>query len=265
MAQREYQTLTTTVDDGILIITFNQPEKMNAWSYRMHGELHDAVAAANASREIDAIVLTGNGKGFCAGADMSAVFGLTEEQKRVQRAASHAMEWVGFVRQSKPIIAAVNGAAVGIGVTLILPMDQIIASSAAKFALAFVKMGIVPELAASNFLEKRVGFGVASRLVLTGDMVGAQEAADIDLIDQVVAPDMLMTEATSLAKRMGRNPSSALRATKQLLTVNASETDLDLVQQREREALAICFASTEHQEAVAAFTEKRTPDFRSLR
>lgn len=265
MSQTPYQTLTTTVDDGILIVTFNQPEKMNAWSYKMHGEMNHVVLSANGDRDIDGIVFTGSGKGFCAGADMSAVFGLSEEQKARARAECGVFDWVNLVRRSKPIIAAVNGAAVGIGVTLILPMDQIIASSAAKFALAFVKMGIVPELAASSLLEKRVGFGVANRLVLTGDTVGAEEAARIGLIDQVAAPEALLAEATGLARRMGSNPSAALRATKQLMTLNASETDLDLVQTREREALAICFASAEHKEAVAAFKEKRKPDFRSVR
>jgi enoyl-CoA hydratase/carnithine racemase len=261
----ETKTLTTTLDDGVLIITFNRPEKMNAWSYQVHTELNHTVEAANLNKEVDAIVLTGNGKGFCAGADMSAVFGLTEEQKLQARAESKVNDWVQLVRCSKPMIAAVNGTAVGIGITLILPMDQIIAADNAKFILAFVKMGIVPELGGSGLIQRRVGFGAASRVMLTGDPLTAQEALDIALVDRVVSADTLLAEATALARRMGRNPHAALREIKQLLTENASEIDLDLVQQRERDALSRCYVSAEHKEAVAAFMAKRAPDFKSLR
>ena len=231
----------------------------------MHGEMNHAVEAANSNKDVDAIVFTGAGKGFCAGADMSAVFGLSEEQKQKARTEARAMQWVQLVRSSKPMVAAVNGAAVGIGVTLILPMDQIVAATEEKFTLAFVKMGIVPELGASSLLERRIGFGTASRLVLTGDPITAQEALDISLIDRVVVADALLTEAAALARRMGRNPHAALRETKQLLTENGNEVDLDLVQQRERAALTRSFASAEHKEAVAAFIAKRPPDFKSLR
>ena len=259
------QTLLTMFDDGVLIITLNRPEKFNAWNYQMHRQLNDAVEAANNDKGVDAIVVTGAGKGFCAGVDMSAVFGLTEEQKRQGRADSKANGWIRLVRQSKPMIAAVNGAAIGLGVTLILAMDQIIAATEAKFALPFVKIGIVPELAASSLVERRVGFGTASRLLLTGDTLTAQEALDISLIDRVVPADVLLAEATALARRMGRNPHAALLETKQLLTENANEVDLELVQQRERDALTRSYATAEHKEAVAAFIAKRPPDFKSLR
>lgn len=257
--------LTTSVDEGVLLITFNRPEKLNAWTYQVHAELRRAIETANADTDIDAIVVTGNGKGFCAGADMSAVFGLSEEQKQLARAEAKTHEWVTLVRNSKPMIAAVNGTAVGIGVTLILSMDQIIAVPEAKFGLSFVKMGLVPELAGSSLLQRRVGFGAASRVLLTGDALTAAHALEIGLIDQVVPLEVLLTEAKTLARRMGRNPHAALRATKQLLTANACENDLDKVQQRELETLTSCYASAEHREAVAAFMAKRPPDFKSAR
>ncbi len=257
--------LTQSVDHGVLVITFNRPDKLNAWTYGLHAELRRAIESANDVAEVDAIVVTATGKGFCAGADMSAVFGLNEAQKQEARAEARTDEWVTLLRSCKPIVAAVNGAAIGIGVSLILPMDQILASADAKFALRFVKMGLVPELAASHFLPRRLGFGAASRVLLTGDTLTAQEALTLHLIDQVVPADTLLEEATSLARRMGSNPHAALRATKQLLTLNGSETDLTLIQQRELDTLTQCYASAEHKEAVAAFLGKRAPDFKAAR
>lgn len=259
------ETLTTEIDDGVLVVTFARPDKLNAWTYRMHAELRRAIEAANADNDIDAIVVTASGKGFCAGADMSAVFGLTEEQKHQARAEAMTHEWVALLRGCKPIVAAVNGAAVGIGVSLILPMDQILAAPEAKFVLKFVKMGLVPELGASHFVQRRIGFGAASRVLLTGDSLSADEALRIALIDQVVPAERLLEEAKTLARRMGGNPHAALRATKQLLTVNASESDLQRAQQRELDALTQCYASAEHKEAVAAFVAKRAPDFKTAR
>jgi 2-(1,2-epoxy-1,2-dihydrophenyl)acetyl-CoA isomerase len=252
-------------DDGVLVITFTRPEKLNAWTYGLHAELRRAIETANDDAQIDAIVVTATGKGFCAGADMSAVFGLGEEQKQRARAEAKTHEWVALLRCSKPIVAAVNGSAVGIGVSLILPMDQILAAPEAKFSLRFVKMGLVPELAASHFLQRRVGFGAASRLLLTGDALTAQEALDLRLIEQVVPAESLLEEAKALARRMGGNPHGALLAIKQLLTENACETDLDRIQQRELETLTQCYASAEHKEAVAAFVAKRSPDFKAAR
>ncbi|WP_413185022.1 enoyl-CoA hydratase/isomerase family protein [Paraburkholderia sacchari] len=261
----ELQTLTTTLDEGVLVITLNRPAKLNAWTYQLHTELHRSVSEATLAEDVDAIVLTATGKGFCAGADMSAVFGLTEQQKQQARADAKTHEWVGLVRRSKPMIAAVNGAAIGIGVTLILPMDQIITVPDAKFGLSFVKMGLVPEMAGSNMLQRRVGYGAASRILLTGDTLTAQEALEISLVDRVVDSDSLLGEAKDLARRMGRNPRTAAQETKRLLTENGMESDLGKVQQREVEALTRCYASAEHKEAVSAFMSKREPDFRSAR
>ncbi|HEX5805934.1 MAG TPA: enoyl-CoA hydratase-related protein [Macromonas sp.] len=262
---QQLETLSLAVDDGVLVVTFTRADKMNAWNYAMHAELRRAIEGANADPAIDAIVITGEGKGFCAGADMSAVFGLTEEQKQQARAEARTDDWVALLRRSKPVIAAINGAAIGVGMSLILPVDQILAAPEAKIALRFVKMGIVPEFAASHFVERRIGFGATSRILLTGDDMTAQDAQGLGLIDRVVPAAELLTEAKALARRMGQNPHMALCTTKQLLTANGPEADLALVQQRELEALGRCYASAEHKEAVAAFREKRAPDFKAVR
>jgi enoyl-CoA hydratase/carnithine racemase len=170
-----------------------------------------------------------------------------------------------LIRHSKPVIAAVNGAAIGIGVTLILPMDQIIAAADAKFGLSFVRMGLVPELGGSGLVQRRIGFGAASRLLLTGEHLSALEALEINLVDQVVPAEALLDESKQLARRMSLNPRSAILAIKALLTENANETDLDKVQRREAAALTECYSSPEHKEAVAAFKEKRVPNFKLAR
>lgn len=259
-----YQTILSENRDDVCLITLNRPERLNAWTYQMAEELADAVMAANADDNIGAIVMTGAGRGFCAGADIEAVFKAQSEGASLGRSA-RSQDWVGLMRDSKPVVAAVNGAAIGLGTTLILPMDYLVASANAKLSLRFVKMGLVPELASSRFVFARVGFGKANELMLTGRTVDANEALSLGLVDRVVAPEDLVDTAISVARSMGENPQVALRMIKKLATQNAAETDLKLVQQREGEGLKVAYVSPEHKEAIAAFMEKRTPDFRGAR
>lgn len=261
-----YETILTDVQDGVLTITMNRPDRLNAWTYQMGDELQDAISKANDDDNVEAMVLTGSGRGFCAGADVKDLFKAQADSGQVGGSATgKPRDWVSLVRQSKPCIAAVNGAAIGLGVTQILPMDFIMASSDAKFSLRFVKMGLVPELASSRFLYTRTGFGVGNELMLTGKTVDANEALAIGIADRVVPPAELLGEAQKLARSMGENPQSALRMIKQLITENMGETDLTAVQKREGEALAQCYKSPEHHEAINAFLEKRAPDFRGAR
>ncbi|MEM7000153.1 MAG: enoyl-CoA hydratase-related protein [Pseudomonadota bacterium] len=259
-----YETILTENLDGVCLITMNRPERLNAWTYQMGGELNAAVQAANADDDVLAIVLTGAGRGFCAGADIEAVFKAQSEGEDVTEGGG-AGDWVNLMRQSKPVVAAVNGAAIGLGLTQILPMDYIVAADSAKLSCRFVKMGLVPELASSKFLSARVGFGLTSELMLTGKTVNGVEAKEIGLIDRVVPVDEVVTSACEVARAMGENPQSALQQIKQLLTENAQEVDIRTIQRREAEALAVCYASAEHREAIAAFMDKREPDFRTAR
>jgi 2-(1,2-epoxy-1,2-dihydrophenyl)acetyl-CoA isomerase len=170
-----------------------------------------------------------------------------------------------LIRSSKPCIAAINGASIGVGLTQVLPMDYLVASEDAKLSARFIKMGVVPELASSKFLVARMGFGHASELMLTGKTINGTEAAEIRLIDKAVPADQLMTAARDVAKAMGENPQGALQTVKQLITENMTESDLREVQKRELAALEICYKSVEHKEAINAFIEKRDPDFREAR
>jgi enoyl-CoA hydratase/carnithine racemase len=262
----DFDTIIFEKTGAVATITLNRPERLNAWTTQMNIDIVDAVTNANDDPMIGAIIVTGAGRGFCAGADIqdnfkSRIDGKSDPAPENKRAPSN---YVAFMRQSKPIIAAVNGAAVGVGVTMMLPFDIIIAAEAARFGLAFVKMGVVPELASSHFLVQRVGFGNASEMCLSGRLYSAAEAQERGLTNHVVPADSLMDKAMELANEIAGNPSRQLRMVKSLLTANGSETDITAVQRREGEALAECYVSAEHKEAVQAFLEKRTPDFRNL-
>lgn len=265
-----YDTIHYDVDQPIATITLDRPDQLNAWTPHMAEELADAIGRANDDPAIGAIVMTGAGRGFCAGADMDAVF-----QTRIGGAdpgddtaggsggMPAAIDWVGLMRDAKPIVAAIHGAAVGIGITMVLPADVLIATADAKIGVVFIKVGLVPELASTQFLVQRVGFGMASELCLTGRVVRGDEAARIGLVDHVVDDHAaLVARARELADAFAANPTPQARMIKRLLTENATETDLALVQRRESALLADCWKTPEHAEAVAAFLEKRPPVFR---
>ena len=265
----DYSQILFEKKDHVAVITLNRPQRLNAWTYRMMAELVDAISQSNVDPDIGAILMTGAGKGFCAGADMEDTLKEQMDGKNPQEQAKQSPEdtgepgnWVDVVRDAKPLIAAVNGASVGIGLTQILPFDIIMASEKAKFGMFFIKMGLVPELASTHFLVQRMGFGRASEMVLSGRLYGAQEAFDKGLADRIVSHENLMEEAMTLAGEIAANPSRQLRLIKQLITLNGSETDLTLAAGRESRIMQGCFSSPEHKEAVTAFLEKRPPKFR---
>jgi enoyl-CoA hydratase/carnithine racemase len=265
----EYTQIIVERRGDVALITLARPERLNAWTPRMADEQSHAITAANDDPSIGAIVMTGAGRGFCAGADMDATFksridGVDPGNDTAggRGGMPAGLDWVSLVRSSKPIVCAINGAAIGIGVTMCLPADQIIASTASKFGMGFIKMGLVPELASTRLLAARVGVGRASDLCLSGRIISGAEAHQIGLADQLTEPDALIDTAIAVAGSYAANPDLQLRMTKQLLTQNHVETDLALVQQREHAMLQQCWASPEHAEAVTAFLEKRPPVFR---
>lgn len=265
----DYEQIRYAVQGEVAVLTLNRPDRLNAWTPRMSEEQTHAIARANADDGVGAIVMTGEGRGFCAGADMSDTFqtridGVDPGNNTAEGSGGMpaGVDWVKLVRTSKPLIAAVNGAAVGIGLTMILPFDMIIASEKARFGMMFIKMGLVPELASTHFLVQRMGFGRANEMCLSGRLFGAVECFERGLVDRVVAPEALQGEALAVAGEIAANPAPQLLMTKSLLTANPSEVDLDLVQQRESELLRACWKTPEHAEAVQAFIEKREPKFR---
>jgi 2-(1,2-epoxy-1,2-dihydrophenyl)acetyl-CoA isomerase len=270
----DYETIKTEDRGLIRLITLSRPEKLNAWNRQMSRELTHAVTTGNAEDAIGAFVFTGAGRAFCAGADIGGEFAGREEREAARQSGNTAnagarpdrsendTDWLNLVRESKPMVAAINGPSIGVGLTLVLPMDFLVAGMSARLSARFVKMGLVPEVASSHFLVQRCGWGLASDLALSGRIVGAEEARNMGLVDDLVPDGELLDSAINRATSYAENPPGAVRMIKQLLTVNGSETDLGLIQRRELESLNQAFRSPEHKEAVAAFLEKREPKFR---
>jgi enoyl-CoA hydratase/carnithine racemase len=245
------------------IITLNRPEKLNAWTDQMHTEICHALDTANEDAQVGAVVLTGAGRGYCAGADignwqrsMSAGSGPNLGGNGGAR-RDRSENIVAVIRRSKPVIAAVNGAAVGVGVTHILPCDIRIASEQARFGFLFVRMGVVPELASTYYLSQIVGLAAAQELCLRAQVIDAQEALRLGLVSRVVPADRLLDEAVALAEEIAALPGPQLRMTKDLFNRNAAEMDVQTAMAREGEALQRAYASPEFREAVAAFMERR--------
>ena len=258
-----FETILYEKKNNSALITLNRPEKLNAWTPFMAEELASAINEANKDSSIGAIVMTGAGKGFCAGADIEETFQTRIDGKdpgNDTQSGSGGMpthvNWVKLIRESKPMIAAVNGAAVGIGITMVLPFDIIMASEKAKFGMFFIQMGLVPELASSHFLVQRMGFGKASEMCLSGRLVKAEEAKESNLIDFITSEDELLSEAMNKADEIGANPNPQLKMVKELLSLNGSEVDLEKAQERESALLRECWKTEEHKEAVKKFLEK---------
>src|SRR5436305_3092153 len=204
-----YQLIQYEIGDGVAQITLNRPEKLNAWTRQMAVEQADAIRRANDDRAVGAIVMTGAGRAFCAGADMELTFKSRIEGRDPgadtasgQGGMPAGLDWVRLVREAKPLIAAVNGAAVGIGLTMILPFDVIVASEKARFGMLFIKVGLVPELASTHFLVQRVGLGKASEMCLSGKLYSGTEAHGWALADRLCAPDDLLPPAIAPAAEM---------------------------------------------------------------
>lgn len=244
------------------VITLNRPEKLNAWTDGMHREMRAALGAANDDAGIGAVVLTGAGRGYCAGADISNWQRSLDAEGGPHLGGNGAARdrsdnIVSVIRRSKPVIAAVNGAAVGVGVTHILPCDIRIASDQARFGFLFVRMGVVPELASTYYLSQIVGLAAAQELCLRAQMIDAQEALRLGLVSRVVPGDRLLDEALALAEEIAALPGPQLRMTKDLFNRNAAEMDVQTAMAREGEALQQAYASPEFKEAVSAFMERR--------
>ncbi len=253
---------------AVTLVTLNRPEKLNAWTSQMHNELREAIGAANDDPDVGAIVVTGAGRAFCAGADISGwQRDLKDGDGPAARTNSPATRpgdsWVHFLQRSKPVIVAVNGVAVGIGLTQMLPADIRIAAEEARFGAVFVRIGVVPELASTWFLAQLIGLGAALEMCLTARMVDASEAARLGLVSRVVPGETLLDEALALGETIAALPGPQLRMVKQLFARNATESDLDAVIAREGEALRAAYATPEFREAVTAFMEKRQPNFRA--
>jgi enoyl-CoA hydratase/carnithine racemase len=262
-----FDTVLVDREGDVGVLTLNRPDKLNAISNVMAYELGEAVSELNDDDDVGAIVLTGAGRAFCSGADVSRFEDgvAAKDGRAVERVERPRQSWIELVRSSKPIVCAINGACIGAGLTRTLPCDVRIASDKAKFSMRFVRVGIVPEIGSTQILPQIVGLQVAADLMLSGRDFDAAEAQRIGLVLRTVPHDRLLDEALGLANEYAAIGPLMLRETKTLLYQNCVEQDMALVAKCEGEAIGRCTGSAEQREAIAAFREKRKPDFKAVR
>jgi 2-(1,2-epoxy-1,2-dihydrophenyl)acetyl-CoA isomerase len=259
-----YETILYEENNGVVTLSLNRPEKLNAFDGRMHEELHDALDSAAADDEVRCVVLRGEGRGFSAGADLKS-----EDLSREDGEAPDLGEYLRrtysrtvakIVAMEKPVLASLHGPVYGAGVGLALACDFRLAAESAKVSVAFIKIGLMPDAGVSYFLPRVVGLGRAMEMCMLGDVVDAEEAYRIGLVDRVVSDESLEGETAALASRLAAMPTRALGSIKQALYASF-ESDLDTALEREAVGQTLCGRTADHQEGVAAFFEKREPNF----
>ena len=249
--------IVVTTQEGIRTIRINRPDKKNALTQAMYAALAEAVEAGDRDDAVRVFVLTGTGDVFTAGNDLNDFLQVGDI------AASPAAAFLGALSATrKPVVAAVNGLAIGIGATMLLHCDLVVAAEGARLQFPFINLALVPEAASSLLLPRLVGYHRAAEMLMLGDPFDAATGREVGLINRVVAADQVMAVAGELATRLADKPATALRLTKMLM-----KTEGDGVAARlgtEFQAFGDCLASPELKEAVAAFFERRQPDFRGL-
>ena len=263
-----YETLQLERAGHVATLTLNRPERLNAFNRQLTREFHNALDELEGEfPDIRALVLTGAGRGFCSGADMNdQVEGQSHDGEANQRdtEAGFASSIIALAphlpRLPQPVIAAVNGAAAGAGLSLALASDIRIASDQARFSCIFIKRALVPDNCASYILPALAGRGVAAEMALTGRIYDAQWALQMGLVNKVVPAGQLMEEALTLAEEIASNPPLAVRSTKQLL--NSHMPELYHLARREYEANEASDGSEDRREAIVSFLEKRQPVYK---
>ncbi|MFN2498504.1 MAG: enoyl-CoA hydratase/isomerase family protein [Pyrinomonadaceae bacterium] len=258
-----YEQIDITEDSGITTITLNRPEKLNALAGHMRGDLAEALEAAGSDRAVHVVVITGSGRGFCAGGDVAAMAELIErsDADEFSRLLGSARRVVTAIRQmAKPVIASINGPAFGAGFNLALACDLRIAASNATFSQSFAKVGLHPDWGGTYFLPRLVTPNKACEMFFLGDPIDAEEAKRLGLINFVVPPSDLEAETRKLAERLRAAPAVALAAVKQAI-YRSHSAELEEMLRYETEAQMRCFDSDDGAEGVRAFLEKRPPKF----
>ncbi|WP_316154425.1 crotonase/enoyl-CoA hydratase family protein [Cupriavidus sp. BIC8F] len=267
-ATPSFETLRYAVADGVATITLHRPDQLNAFTAQMMHELIAAFDATDADDNVRAVIVTGSGRAFCAGADLSGGSSTFDFEKRYGASPDTAHRDGGgrvslrIFRSLKPVIAAVNGAAVGVGVTMQLPMDIRLASTDAKFGFVFARRGITPEAASSWFLSRVVGISTALEWCYTGRVFSAQEAHERGLVRSLHAPEDLLPAAQAIAREIAANAAPvSVAISRQLIwrmagashPMEAHKLDSRAIQSRGR--------SADVKEGVSAFLEKRPAAF----
>lgn len=261
------ETVRTEVRDNSLVIYLSREERMNAFTLSMQQEIVKVLDDAEQNDDIKAIIFTGDGKAYCAGADLSSG-GDTFDNRKGRRRTNNVVRDSGglltlrLFKSKKPLIAAVNGAAVGIGATMLLPMDIRICSDRARFGFVFARRGIVPEAASSWFLPRLIGIDKALELCYTGKVISAEEAKEINLVSEVLPQEKLIERALEIAKEFTAESSQiSIALTRQMMWRMLGADDPMEAHKVDSRAIFELGQSGEAVEGVTSFLEKRSPSF----
>ncbi|MBE0479822.1 MAG: enoyl-CoA hydratase [Dehalococcoidia bacterium] len=279
----QYQRLILEKEGHIATVTFNRPDQGNSFDFVIMEEIDHVLRALDEDNEVRAVIVTGAGKYFCTGVDLTMfVGGKSEPQVDKQEfengaASSRIQEELGEVpwgkgtvvgavvvmrTMRKPVIAAVNGPAVGLGFSMALACDIRVGSDTARFSTIFVKRGLAPDTGASFTLPRVIGFPKAIELFLTGDTIDAAEALRLGIVSKVVPQSDVVKAAREIAAKIAKHPPLAVSATKQALYASAAETDIIEQMKREIDYQDKMLNTEDFQEAARAFLEKRDPVFK---
>jgi 2-(1,2-epoxy-1,2-dihydrophenyl)acetyl-CoA isomerase len=258
-----YETIRFEIADGVARLTFNRPDRLNAFTAAMHAEVKAALDAMERDASVRVLLLTGAGRGFCAGQDLSDK-GISPADGPVDLGEPVEKRWAPLIRRlvtlPMPIVCAVNGVAAGAGASIAMACDIVLAAKSAKFIQSFAAIGLVPDSGGTWHLPRMIGQGRALALTMTGEPLPAERAAEWGLIWKAIDDDKLMSEAEALAAKFAAAPTRGLARTKQLIRESWNCT-LDEALNRERDAMRELGASADYAEGVGAFLAKRTPHF----
>lgn len=261
-----YETITLKKESHIATLTMNRPDKMNALTRKMLLEMVEAVADVAQDRDIRVMILTGAGKVFCSGADISGggwESGLAGSPNELHYniRTSYQRVALGVQSMEKPTIAMVNGAAVGAGCDFAFACDMRVGSDRSKFRNSFVKVGLIPGGGGAWFYTRLLGLGRGLEFMFTGDFLESEEALRIGVLNKLVAGDKLEAATMEMAKKIASNPPLAVQMSKKL-AYKALETDLETALDFAATCQALALSSEDHREGVNAFMEKRDPTFK---
>ncbi|MDZ7378645.1 MAG: enoyl-CoA hydratase-related protein [candidate division KSB1 bacterium] len=261
-----YEQIIVSVENSVATVTLNRPERLNAYTPQMRRELTHAFAALDADDTVRAIIVTGAGRAFCAGADMSSgerAFDRSDDPEYLVKLAQERAAAVRPWELTKPVIAAINGVAVGAGATITLQWDIRLAAASARLGFIFVRRGLCPEALSTWLLPRLIGFSRAAELLLSGRMITADEALSYGLVSQVVPDEELLPAAHRLAEDIVKHTAPvAVAVTKRLLWEHLTQNDWQSAERLEQRAFTWCGAQPDAREGVRAFLEKRPPHWR---
>ena len=259
MLDDTYENIKVEFENKVCVVTLNRPEIRNALGQEMREELRGFFTSIKDNDEVKVIIITGEGKAFSAGGDLSALKTVDAVSGRRRLQAGHEMIH-SILNLEKPVIAAVNGIAAGAGSSLALACDLIVATHSTSFIQSFIKVGLIPDLGSIYFLPRLIGRHRALELMLAGGKISADQAQKMGVINRIVPDDLLLEEAHSLAATLAEGPAIAMGLTKRL-TNKSILAEISETLELEGFAQGMCFETEDFKEGVNAFFEKRKPQF----